>query len=164
MKIKSILGAMGACTFVTITAINLAQADGYEIIDLGTLGGSSAVASDINNAAEVTGYSWTLEDGKHAFLYDGSMQDLGTLPDGQHSTGTGINDDGHVTGYCEVDEIYRFLRAFIHDGNSMYDLGTLPNSTGSLAYDINNDDQVTGRSTFPQPHRSFHRSQSRLPL
>ncbi|MEN8130412.1 MAG: DUF3466 family protein [Pseudomonadota bacterium] len=155
MKIKSILGTVGACTFVTISAINLAQADGYEIIDLGTLGGFSAVASDINNAAEVTGYSWTSDDTMHAFLYDGSMLDLGTLPDGTVTTGTGINDNGHVTGYGEVDEIYRFLRAFIYDGNSMYDLGTLPNSTGSLAYDINNSDQVTGRSTFPHPTDPF---------
>jgi probable HAF family extracellular repeat protein len=135
--------------------MDLALADDYVIINLGTLGGGVSVASDVNNAAEVTGYSYTADNTLRAFLYDGSMQDLGTLPDGTKSYGTGINDLGHVTGYAEVDEIYRFIRAFIHDGDSMYDLGTLPDSTGSYAYAINDSDQVTGRGTFPHPDDLF---------
>lgn len=155
MKIKSNLSRLGISTFVTIAGMGLVQADDPTIIELGTLGGFSAIGSGINDYAEVTGYSWTSEDTQHAFLYDGIMYDLGVLPDGTTSRGTGINDLGHVTGYAEVDETYRFIHAFIHDGSTMYDLGTLPNSTGSYAYAINSNDQVTGRGTFPHPTDPF---------
>src|SRR5438876_321766 len=50
----------------------------YKIVDLGTLGGKSSTAMDINNKGRITGYSDTSTAARHAFLYkDGKMFDLG---------------------------------------------------------------------------------------
>lgn len=50
---------------------------GYEVIDLGTLGGNVAVPLALNDKGQVVGYSTTADGVEHAFLWqDGSMRDL----------------------------------------------------------------------------------------
>ena len=56
----------------------------YVVKDLGALGpaGAFSYAYGINNAGQVVGNSYLSSNNKvgpHAFLYDGSMHDLGTL-------------------------------------------------------------------------------------
>lgn len=76
----------------------------WEIVDLGTLGGPTAFANDINDAGEVTGMASRSSGGAHAFLYSGgAMIDLGALhypPTTGTSEGTAINGSGHVVGYA----------------------------------------------------------------
>ena len=51
----------------------------YGITDLGTLGGRMTFAYDVNDAAQVVGYSTTAFN-THAFLWqNGQMTDLGTV-------------------------------------------------------------------------------------
>jgi hypothetical protein len=59
MNFRSVRFLTSTCVFAIITHINLAQAAGYTITDLCTLGGSSSSANDINEAKQVTGYSYT---------------------------------------------------------------------------------------------------------
>lgn len=52
----------------------------YVLTDLGTLGGLSAQAHDINDAGEVVGAATNAASRSHAFLWrNGSMTDLGTI-------------------------------------------------------------------------------------
>jgi probable HAF family extracellular repeat protein len=112
--------------------------DGTILHDLGTLGGSSSYGFDINASGQVTGYSATNSGQVDAFLYDGTMHDLGTL--GGSSYGNGINASGQVTGYSYTSSGQ--IHAFLYDG-TMIDLGTL-GGYASYGFDINDSGQVVG--------------------
>jgi probable HAF family extracellular repeat protein len=117
----------------------------YTLIDLGTLGGSTSIATDINQAGQAVGYSYLAGDIKlHPFVWEGGvMTDLGTLG-GNHSQALAINEAGQVVGYSGLvgDAADH---AFVWDGGVMTDLGTLGGSA-SVAVDINEAGQVVGYS------------------
>jgi probable HAF family extracellular repeat protein len=130
---------------VVLLAAERVSADYYSVINLGTLGGTSSNAYNINDNGQVVGRSTNGDGYYRVFLYDGGvMQDLGTLG-GLRSYGYGINNGGQVVGYAENEESPTRTRAFLYSGGNMQSLGTL-GGVLSYANAINNKGQVVGYS------------------
>jgi probable HAF family extracellular repeat protein len=134
-----VAGTSGKCIGSANEALHaVLWRNGGTPIDLGNLGGTTNHHPQfINNLGQVVGYSNLPGDQtNHAFLWDGVMRDLGTLPGDFSSGGEAINDAGlvggfscHRTGRC---------RAFLWQNDVMTDLNPLliPGSTLFLV-DVN---------------------------
>ncbi|TKJ37244.1 hypothetical protein CEE37_14115 [candidate division LCP-89 bacterium B3_LCP] len=135
-----------------------ALAQMYTITDLGTLGGISSSAGDINNEAQIAGSSTIYSGAQHAYLWEnGIMQDLG-VPTGYLVSGaTGVNDFSQVVGYTNGQ--YQSQYAYYWEDGVWTYLGTLsgPGLDWSVASDINNDGQIVGYS-FTLGPGSEHRA------
>lgn len=119
--------------------------DGTNLADIGTLGGSSGIATGINAAGRVAGWSYlsvgsTLCDG---FLYySNALHALG----GYYCDAVTVDDSNRVVGYNYIVTNYAWEAiAFVNDGTFHY-LGTLGGGY-SMAVCINPQGQVAGEST-----------------
>ena len=118
----------------------------WTITDIGTLGGTTSYASDINDAGKVTGSSQIESGAYHAFIWTraAGIVDLGTLG-GTYSYAGAINAAGQVVGYSGTAS--GSYHAFIWSpATGMVDLGTL-GGANSQARAINSSGQVVGSST-----------------
>lgn len=124
------LGTFGAYTSLGATAINQA----------GTLVGTATAGTEM-------GTPTTSSPTQHAFVYDTTFHDLGTLPATTTSTATGINNGGLVIGYGQGAGA---LRSFRHAGTGPLttadDLGQLPGVSGLAALAINSGGDVVGNA------------------
>ncbi len=93
----SLSGLSGTSTHGVEPATNTS---GFARADLGTLGGTSSYAADINNTNVVVGWSETASGTAHAFRWSaaGGLTDLGTLPGDRLSRAVAILDGGEVLG------------------------------------------------------------------
>jgi probable HAF family extracellular repeat protein len=128
------------------------------VTDLGTLGGFSSQANDINDAGQIAGNSETATPPgtdafhtgpTHAFLYQrGTMKDLGTLG-GTVSRGLAINNGGIVVGESYLPGNVAQV-AFVYAHGKMTDLNTqvrLPEGwTLVAARDVNDQGQILARA------------------
>jgi probable HAF family extracellular repeat protein len=75
----------------------------YTITDLGSLGtGDYSVATAVNNAGMVVGYSYATPFTPRAFRWSaGTLTDLGTEPGGSLSWAKAVNDAGQVAGIAD---------------------------------------------------------------
>jgi probable HAF family extracellular repeat protein len=112
-------------------------------VDLGTLGGTNAAASAINDSGDIVGAAENASGQFHAFLYrDGVMYDLGTLG-GTISNANAINNRGEIVGRSTLAN--GAIRGFLYRDGAMHDLGTLGGAS-SVAFDINERGEVVGFS------------------
>lgn len=119
--------------------------------DIGTLGGNFAQAISVNDSGWIVGESslpGPPDSGSlHAFLYQGSMMDLGTLPGDEYSSASHINALGQVVGWSAPADFATY-RGFLWSNGLMQDLNTLiPANSGwqiSFASGINDFGQIVG--------------------
>lgn len=87
---------------------------GYDVIDLGTLGGSGAIPKALNDRGQVVGCSQTAEGVWHAFVWsDGVMSDLGT------GCAWAINNSGMIGGVDEKSNHDEAVIAWDSSGQRM---------------------------------------------
>jgi len=120
--------------------------DGDEMKDLGTLGGTLAFASAINNRGQIAGASTLAGDSTfHAFLWNkGKLTDFGTLG-GNFVEVIGLNEAGEVVGKADLPASLTY-HAFLAKNGAMTDLGTQDGDPCSDAISINEKDQIVGYS------------------
>lgn len=129
-----------------------AQAQNYQIKNLGTLGGDYSDADGgINNTGQVAGVSKTAGGDYHAYFYDPAtnlMRDIGALAGGNFSRANGINDAGLIVGRATTasDKSHAFLynasTQALTDLHSAVSFG----GTNSSALAVNNSGQIVGWS------------------
>jgi probable HAF family extracellular repeat protein len=119
------------------------------MVDIGTLGGDSSLAADINDLDQVIGWATMADGTMHAFLWTQAhgMRDLG--PYGTF-TPRAINNLGIIAGSLSGQAALR-----MPDG-TFVPLGTLGGSA-SVALDVNDRGEVVGSSTFSDaPYSGMH--------
>jgi probable HAF family extracellular repeat protein len=101
-------------------------------VDLGTLGGESLSATDINDRGQVVGSSTTATGERHAFRWEaGRITDLAPVP-GSTSYASKINEQGEAAGVLDG-------RAVVWACGRTVDVGAPP---GAWPADINDRGQV----------------------
>ena len=131
---------------------------GYDVTDLGTLGGGGSEAR-INNNGQVVGGASRRANQHHAFLWSPGTgtKDLGAFGGG-NSLACSVNDSGQVVGIAEPEskENKDRARAFLWSpGTGMQDLGTLGEEASDRTFSnvgINNNGQVVGGTAFGGAH------------
>ncbi len=119
---------------------------GGVMTDLGALTTAPSRGLGVSDSGLVTGYSYLGSSANHAFLYDGTLHDLGSItstsgPNSDVSQGYDVNDSGEVVGFSYTAS--GNTHAFISSGGVLTDLGAL-GGTFSTAFAINNAGQAVG--------------------
>jgi len=122
----------------------------YSIADLGTLGGASSYAYDINSSNQVVGYAKLASGADRAFLFSdtnnngivdaGEMVDLGVMAGFASSYAYAINNNGMIVGTSLTAANQKKAVQFQSGGNPV----DLQMGLGSSAYDVNNNGEIVG--------------------
>ena len=137
----------------------------YTLVDLGTLGGATSEAFDVNNLGDVVGTAATAAGQSHAFLFrNGRMVDLGTLAGGTASQASAISDGGVIVGTSGINGygpmFPEFTQGFVWQDGTMQSVGALycpcsfnrrHGTSRALAVNSANrvvGDSMTGRASY----------------
>ena len=112
----------------------------YNVVDLGTLGGTRSAAWAINNNGQVTGFAETADGRQHAIFYTGgAIYDIGAWSPGW-SAGWAINDRGDVVGYIQTEH-----SGVLANSSFLYSQGVMNLlALTSNAYGINSFGTIVG--------------------
>jgi probable HAF family extracellular repeat protein len=115
--------------------------------NIGEIGGNYTYVERINNAGQLAGYSQVSQGATdmRAYLWtDGEMKLLGPCRNTTSSGSLGLNDQGHVVGFCN-NGAYAPQGGFYYDGSELTRIGDLGGGE-SVALAINNADVIVGWS------------------
>lgn len=117
--------------------------------------GFNSYPTGLSSQGDVSGTINT-STGANAFLYNGSLTDLGTLG-GQISFGGGVNDSGQVVGFSSTGSQ---TPVFYWNGSTMKSLGTLGGTSAKFYEYINNNGQISGNSDIAGTDEAFYAANS----
>jgi probable HAF family extracellular repeat protein len=145
---------------LSLIALSLLSASGsggflirYEIIDLGTFGGSTSVALGINNKGQVVGGAGVLSAPRSAFLWDdGVLTDLGNVGVVGSYEAWDVNENTQIVGTITVSG--NTFNSFIWEDGQISELSVPDQSKTALA--INDAGQIVGGAIFPPPISGQH--------
>jgi len=156
------------CLFGLVGMLHGAEAE-YEIVDLGTLGGQSSQAAQIDNQGRVVGWSETASGKRRAFLYDqNGMAEIGTLPGGSESAATAISREGGLVAghsginlygrpFAEFTQAYHSHNDRIMPLDALYCPCNFNNRYGhSEAHAVNASAQIVGHSETVRGSHVLH--------
>src|SRR5436309_2282490 len=96
----------------------------YSVTDLGVLpGGTYSSATGLSSSGRVTGYGDTTSNQSAAFVWNGSLANVGP-PGSPLAIATAINASGQIVGYAFAPDFSTF-RAFLYDGSKWVTIPTL---------------------------------------
>ena len=130
---------------------------GYTITNLGSLGGSSATASAINNSGQIVGSSMITGDTAfHAFLYDsGIMKDINPVF-AMGSDASAINNRGQVVGYTRAQGFgIQPTQGFFYQNGASTAIA-FPNANSTTPSAINDNGVVVGYYAIEQGSYDRH--------
>lgn len=107
----------------------------------------------VNDSGHYCGLGNFKKGGIRAFLFDGTLHNLGGYASTNRSEAFGINNAGDVVGKSWISNMGN-CKAFLWRKGEMVNLGNLPGDYASEARDINNDGVVVGWSS-PRPRPSY---------
>ena len=115
--------------------------------DLGTLGGSCAIATGINDNGTVVGDNVNDQTIQRAFIWkDGAIQDLGGTLGGLETGAEAINESGQIAGIATLPGEVLYHATLWRRVGDMTDLGVLDGDSCSFASSINSKSQIVGAS------------------
>lgn len=149
--------AIAIFSFLLLVGNNAVAAAAYQILDIGTLGGTTSTGWALNDSGAIAGTSNIVGDNSNfdkAFKYSANgLSSLGTLG-GFQSEARGINSSGSIAGWSTTSR-FGPSQAYLYSGGIMTNLGTL-GGTSSYGYGINDREYVTGTSnTVNGKERAF---------
>jgi probable HAF family extracellular repeat protein len=125
---------------------------GGHLSQLPTLGGDSAVVTDLNNRGQIVGRASLANGDQHAALWSGgTITDLGTLG-GTYSSATALNELGQVAG--SANTAAGQSQAVVWTGGHLKSLGT---PADSWAVDLNNFGQIIAYAAASTPGTNIQR-------
>jgi probable HAF family extracellular repeat protein len=133
-------------------AAHSVQAQQYELIDLGTLGGPRSVAKRISESGIVTGWAQLPTGHQRAVIWDqtGNILNLGALPEPVVTEGVAVNDAGQVAGLREEGSPQSY-QSYSWENGLWTPIGVLPGLTDTIVADIDSAGRIVGRSLIVGP-------------